>query len=172
MKQTFYCITAMFFTMTVFAQRGEDIQERIEVAKIGFISKEVALTTAEAQIFWPLYNEYQEALRKTDKPNFMEPRKNKEASEKMTDEEALAMLQKMEAMAEKREAIRKKYQAKFLTVLPPRKVLALYHAEHAFQRHLTERLQERNDAEKRPQGPGRAGQRPLGRPLPPPPSMD
>ena len=56
MKQTFYCITAMFFTMTVFAQRGEDIQERIEVAKIGFISKEVALTTAEAQIFWPLYN--------------------------------------------------------------------------------------------------------------------
>ncbi len=41
-------------------------------------------------------------------------------------------------MAEKREAIRKKYQKKFLEVLPAHKVVAYMLAEREFQRRLRE----------------------------------
>ena len=83
------------------------------------------------------------------------------------DMEALRVLKAMEATAEKREAIRKKYQKKFLEILPAHKVLAYYRAEREFQRRLNERLREgRSEGDRSVGPPTRSGGRRPGGPGP------
>ena len=46
-----------------YSQR-EDKSERIESLKIAYITKQLQLTSDEAQKFWPVYNSYQEDMKK------------------------------------------------------------------------------------------------------------
>ena len=64
-----YLIIVFAFT-TGFAMAQEDVpsekqQQNIEALKIAFISKELSLTPAEAQKFWPVYNQYSKELNNT-----------------------------------------------------------------------------------------------------------
>jgi hypothetical protein len=46
--------------------RGEDRQEhkeRIELFKVQFITEKLALTTPEAEAFWPVYEEYKKVVK-------------------------------------------------------------------------------------------------------------
>lgn len=63
----FFCI--YFFALTIqFAVSAQDepgAGQNIQNLKIGFVTKRLALTTEEAQKFWPLYNEYASELKKS-----------------------------------------------------------------------------------------------------------
>jgi Spy/CpxP family protein refolding chaperone len=127
-----------------------DVRERVEAAKMGFITREVKLSPDEAKVFWPIYEAYHAELRSVERDPM-----DRDRREIITDDaEALKVLKSMEATAEKREAIRKKYQKKFLEILPAHKVLAYYRAEREFQRRLNERLREGRSEGGRPGGPG------------------
>ena len=127
-----------------------DVRERVEAAKVGFITREVKLSPDEAKVFWPIYEAYHAELRSVERDPM-----DRDRREVITDDvEALKVLKSMEATAEKREAIRKKYQKKFLEILPAHKVLAYYRAEREFQRRLNERLREGRSEGGRPGGPG------------------
>ena len=127
-----------------------DVRERVEAAKVGFITREVKLSPDEAKVFWPVYEAFHAELRRVENDPM-----DRDRRESITDDaEALKVLKSMEATAEKREAIRKKYQKKFLEILPAHKVLAYYRAEREFQRRLNERLREGRSGGGRPGGPG------------------
>ena len=68
------------------AQTKADKKEQIAAFRVAFITKELSLTSREAQLFWPVYNEYQdklESLRTTRR------KENKKLTpETMTDQEA------------------------------------------------------------------------------------
>lgn len=42
---------------------GDEKRAKIEIYKIQFITEKLGLTTAEAQSFWPVYNEHQKAVQ-------------------------------------------------------------------------------------------------------------
>ncbi len=44
-------------------QAPEQKQQNIEALKVAFISKELELTPAEAEKFWPVYNQYSKELK-------------------------------------------------------------------------------------------------------------
>ena len=48
-----FCVTAI----TAIAQPTTK-RDKIEALRVSFISSKVSLTNSEAQLFWPLYNEY------------------------------------------------------------------------------------------------------------------
>ncbi|MEY3415919.1 MAG: hypothetical protein RL060_30, partial [Bacteroidota bacterium] len=52
-----YILTLLALASTAYAQNPGN-REKIEAAKIGFISERLALTPKQAQTFWPIYNEY------------------------------------------------------------------------------------------------------------------
>jgi len=140
-----------------------DVRERVEAAKVGFITREVELSPDEAKVFWPVYEAFQTELRSVEK----DPMDRKPRVVITDDMEALRVLKAMEATAEKREAIRKKYQKKFLEILPAHKVLAYYRAEREFQRRLNERLREgRSEGDRSLGPPPRSGGRRPGGPGP------
>jgi Skp family chaperone for outer membrane proteins len=69
--------------------------ERLEAIKVAYITKELSLTSAEAEKFWPLYNQYFAELKKVREEN--------KTDELMFEEKALN--------------IRKRYRSEFKKIL-------------------------------------------------------
>ncbi len=129
----------LFATINAGAQPGRGMQHRhgqIEAQKIAFITKELDLSPQEAQVFWPVYNEF-DAKRKALRESF---RTNTELSNKkiddVTDKEAADLADNQLIQSQKLLDLRKEYHLKFKSTLPIKKVLKLYEAERRFQEEL------------------------------------
>ena len=108
--------------------------ERVEAVKIAYFTKELNLTSEEAQKFWPLYNTYFEELKKA--------RTDNQSDELAFEEKALS--------------VRKKYKSDFQKVLgSEERVNRIYTLERNFRDILRRELQER-----RGMGPGPGGREP------------
>lgn len=126
------------------AQPGEGPgrnREKIEAQKIAFLTNKLALTPAEAQKFWPVYNEFDDKREKLMKSNRERHRGIREMDEGALSEENAARLADEELIeAQQMLDLRKEYHSKFKSVLPASKVLKLYRAEDEFKRVLLDRL--------------------------------
>ena len=61
-------ISSFFFIQNSFSQDFSDKNETISAMKISFLTQKLNLTPREAQVFWPVYNQYEdelESVRKT-----------------------------------------------------------------------------------------------------------
>ena len=110
--------------------------EKIKSEKISFFTGKLDLTPAEAQAFWPVYNEF-------DKKRFELQRQIHEF-ERMPDEKyktlSEAEIEKMTnnylASFETEANLIKEYHQKFMKVLPKKKVLMIYRTENEFRSYL------------------------------------
>lgn len=128
----------LLVTATI-AQPGRGPQHRkgqIESQKIAFLTKELMLTPQEAQVFWPVYNEFdakRKALRDTFHTNAVKADKT---IDELSDKEAAELADNQLLESQKLLDLRKEYHSKFKSALPIKKVLKLYEAERGFQKEL------------------------------------
>ena len=65
MKKYLYLFSIMLaIQFPVFSQADLGDRPNIQNLKIGFVTRQLALTSEEAQKFWPVYNEYTNELKK------------------------------------------------------------------------------------------------------------
>lgn len=121
----------------VFIMKRQESMREIQSQRIAFFTNAMSLTTEEAQVFWPLYNQYNE-------------RKNKLLEEqkkliKGFTEERIAVMTKSETedaaniyiKLQKQESdLIQEYHKKFMNQLPAGKVLKMYKAEKDFMQNL------------------------------------
>lgn len=113
-----------------------EVFEKIKAEKISFFTEKLSLTPAEAQAFWPVYNEF-------EKKRF-EIQRQKHEAERMPDEKLAALseteIEKITNMYissfEKEALLLKDYNKQFLKILPKKKVLMMYRIENEFRGHL------------------------------------
>jgi hypothetical protein len=128
----------------------EAAKEKIKARKVAFITEKINLSVEEAQIFWPLYNEY-EGHKETLQREKADILKKIVAEYNDTDESELEQLSdEFVEMQVKEAQLSKEYHEEFKKVLPVRKVLKLYKAENEFKRYLLEELQKRRENRRRP----------------------
>lgn len=119
---------------TSFAQKGQTKEER-KAQKIAFITERLALTPEESKAFWPVYeqkNKERKAAIKAIKGNRKENPHKK--LEEMSDQEVKTLLDNIIKVKQAELDIQKKYNDKFLVILPPKKVAKLYHIEREFKK--------------------------------------
>lgn len=117
--------------------------ERMKVEKISFLATQLELTPAEAQIFWPVYNEFdrKRLLLEMNKRELDLKVNNKldtfseSELKKMNTEFIQTFLDEAHLMQE--------YNTKFLEVLPVDKVIRLYQAERKFRSKMLQELRQR-----------------------------
>ncbi len=66
MMKKIYILTLLFFygyICNAQQQGDDDNNQRVEVIKMAYISRELNLSTQEAQNFWPVYNNYQSEIK-------------------------------------------------------------------------------------------------------------
>lgn len=118
----------------------EKVREQIQAARVGYISLELNLTTAEAEKFWPLYNEYTQKRENLDE----EPEKDKRFKE-LSDAELTVFIEQKLANEEKIIALKKQLYKDLQKIIPIRKIAKLQHAENHFRKKLLERAAERRE---------------------------
>lgn len=73
MKKAIFFIIALLVTSAVISQEPPRKmiggRQNVEVLKVAYFTKHLALTTDEAEKFWPLYNSYTDEVRKARQDN-------------------------------------------------------------------------------------------------------
>ncbi len=104
------------------AQNGNgQRQEKIQALKIAFITQKLKLTPAEAEKFWPVYNQYNSEIKTL--------RINNRGGDVLENEQKLL-------------DIRKKYKPAFENILGPQRLNDLFNAESEFRNVLIKRLKQ------------------------------
>jgi len=113
--------------------------EKFKAMKVAYLTEKMALTTAEAEKFWPIYNEY-ESKKKAERKEFRDDKKELAEKTELSDAEIEKMLNERIQLKQDELNLEKEYLAKFKTVLPMKKVGELYKAEESFKRDLLRKM--------------------------------
>ena len=128
---------------TVFSQKNKADRnahkEKIQAMKVGYITAKLNLKAAEAQKFWPIYNEYDAKMDETRK-SIRRLHKNAAAIDEMTDAQIEQMIAKHNSARQKELDLINEYHARFKVILTIKKVAKLYKAEQDFKRELLKKL--------------------------------
>ena len=131
------CFILLFFVSPSFAQTQESRFQQIETAKIAYITKQLQLNPAEAQKFFPIYNEYRDEVRLI-------------AHEKRAGSSRVKRGQVNELEFDSRIlAVKKKYRERFATVIPAAKASRFFEVEREFRETLFKELENRNQTRRK-----------------------
>lgn len=136
------------------AQKGgnnRDREEQIQAQKVAFISSVLNLSPKEAEVFWPVYNEYDAKIEETRKAG-RKLHKELRNMDEMSAEEAYSKTEELFAIDKKENAIRTEYLGKFAQVLDKKKAAKVFLAEERFKRELLKKIKKGNH-----QGAGHGG---------------
>ncbi|MEY4937181.1 MAG: hypothetical protein RIS64_3540 [Bacteroidota bacterium] len=112
--------------------------KRLEARRAAFLSERLQLTPEEAQVFFPLFNEYMAKIKgireqlKTDKP-----------AEDLNDVEAEKAIAAQFDVETRIIDLKKEYYQKFKKVLSAKRIALLYEAQREFKGELLNELQNR-----------------------------
>ena len=114
-------------------------RDKIEALRVSFISSKVTLTNQEAQLFWPLYNEYNDKVDNFKKSFRQQFIKNVDFIS-ITDKEAESYLLAELTLKQKEYELSKEYYDKFKKVLPIKKIALIRRAEEDFKKELIKNI--------------------------------
>ena len=134
-------VIAFLLVFTFSASAQDDRKEKIEAMKVSFITQKLDLTSKEAQVFWPLYNELQDKLQAARKAKRKEAKQTRGDIDAMTDADVEAIIDSEIAAKQLEAELAKEYHTKFKQLLTVKKVAKLYRAEDDFKRELLKQLQ-------------------------------
>lgn len=114
-------------------------RDKIDALRVSFINQKVNFTPQEEQLFWPLYNEYNDKLeiaRKTFRQQYVK----KIDFNTSSDKESEAYINAEIALKQKEYELFKEYFEKFKKILPIKKVALLRRAEEEFKKELIKNI--------------------------------
>jgi hypothetical protein len=130
----------------VLAQQTDDSEEtkyeKIEALKIGFITEKIALTSKEAELFWPIYNKFEQDI-KTVRRKQRELTKAFKLKAKPTEQEADKYINEQLVLKQTEIDAVKKFIPEFKKVLPTAKVAKLLSIEQEFKIQLLKKIKDK-----------------------------
>ena len=139
MRKILLILALIGLSAKIFAQEDKERNEKIELMKIGFITQKLNLTSDEAKLFWPVYNELraeQKKLHEKKKVNIT-TYKSKVAP---TSIDANKFISDQFSFKQSGLDLKKKYITEFKKVLPESKVAILFILEDEFKQLLLQKL--------------------------------
>ncbi len=154
MKRTvfLYFLFAALVMMNVSAsaqgKSHKDHWEKFKAEKVAFLTSNLNLTPAEAQKFWPVYNQMEKERWEAQKTRRELEMKVSDAEESLSEKEVIKLTRDFTGSMQKEATILTKYNDEFLKILPPQKVLKLYKTENEFRMHMIKMYRDRKEKDK------------------------
>ena len=114
-----------------------DIQ-KIESAKIGFITNRLNLTSDQAPPFWTIYKEYNAKRKELNR------QVRQLTGSTLRSSDAMSNIRDLNATKQKLGDLDTEYTPRFLKVISPQQLQELYKTEHDFNRQLLDKLNNDN----------------------------
>ena len=131
-------------SLTFYSQEFK--KERIKALKIAYITKDLNLSSTEAEKFWPVYNTFDEKqfeLRMVKMRKIRQDLKSKPL-ESFSDAEANNLLNQIDNLEEETFQNKKKLIVDLRKIISPMKILKLKQAEDDFNKTLLKQYRKRN----------------------------
>jgi len=158
MKKITCVLLVAFASLTAaWAQPGqspinaEKRKEKVETLKRSYYSEKLELTPAEAEKFWPIYNEYakkESELKKAGKGEKGDKKKGEAPT--FTEKEALAEIDRVSLNRKNHIDLETQFLKDSMPVLGPNRTMRLAKLDTEFQRELVKHMKERKEGEKGP----------------------
>lgn len=137
MKKWIYVLLLSFAGVSaVWAQDDEEGDDKVQSAKVALITKRLSLTSEQAKLFWPVYDEF-EIERKSNLKSLTQLRDRFQVA---SEDELKAGLKQMIDVRRKDVDIEKEYLNKFTKVISARQTAELYKTEFDFQKAIWDRV--------------------------------
>jgi hypothetical protein len=139
-------LIALLCPLFMFSQNiSDEKRKKIEIQKIAFITKSLDLSSEEAQVFWPVYNNFSDemkSIKEKIRDNMSSMRKDRSSLTEKQVGEIMEQKFKMEQMVLD---IKVKFNKEFQKVISNKQIAALYHAEKEFKKELLNRIKKGKD---------------------------
>ena len=126
---TYILLVASIFTLKAQDRDQQNRFKQIEAAKIAYITKELSLSPADAERFFPLYNQYQREMRALIHQR--RTKTGKKRSELDYDSEVLAL--------------KMRYRDAFIPIINAQRTAKFFEAEREFREQLLQELKDRRN---------------------------
>ena len=144
MKRVFTVLVTLT-VISVFAVKGQEQQDldRLTAYKIAFFTKKLSLSSAEAEKFWPVYNDFSARKSKIqiDRVALMRYAAQNEAN--ISNEELSTTADKLAGSFVYEADLIVKFNTDVKKILPPAKVIRLFQAENQYKQQLLRELRQR-----------------------------
>lgn len=141
----FGLVSTLFFAITANAQddkHNKDRWEKFRTEKIVFLTDKLELTPAEAQKFWPIYNQLDKERWQAQISRREMETKVKDAKETLSEKEIIKLTRDYAGGMQTEANMIVKYNEEFLKILSPKKVLKLYQVENDFRMHMIKKFRD------------------------------
>lgn len=125
--------------------QDKKVREKIEAARIAYITDQLQLTPAEAEKFWPIYREFAERRREL-RQQLRNTNKNDDPDK--TDQEVVDQQFKVK---QQELDLEKDYSGRLLKVISAQKLRSLPQAERRFRQMILDQIQRRQMQQERQQ---------------------
>jgi hypothetical protein len=143
--KTIYMITLLVLSsLTTWGQEVEEplgpgphdaqVREKINAARVAYITERLGLTPAEAEKFWPLYREYSDKQRSL-KQQYNQARQQGKPAEELLDLEYTLKQENLN--------LEKEYAGRLRQTISPEKLMNLRGAEADFRKMVMQQVQQR-----------------------------
>lgn len=129
-------------------RRNKEMRDKIKALSIAHITKELDLTTKEAQKFWPLYNSVKDERDRLEKVKKELIKKMEGEFETMSEKQAVSYVDQMVSLDQKISATNLDYKHdEIIEVIGAKRFLQLKKAEMDFRRKMIREYKERRRKE-------------------------
>ncbi len=149
MKKILWTIALLITVPFFVSAQDQEARDKIEAARIAFITERLDLTPQQAEKFWPLYREYHKE-RETLRKEFNEARTGIRDKD-LTEEESKRLIDLGLRFKERETQLQRTYSERLVRVISNRQLLELRKTEDDFRRMLLQRLEKRRDMQQRMQ---------------------
>jgi len=116
--------------------------EQLKAQKVAFLTEQIGLSCADAQNFWPVYNEYSNIKDSLSSARYHERNMLKNNSATLSNKEKEKSIDKQIQLKWEEEQLEFNYHKKFKEILTIDQVIRLYDAEHTFKMRLIRQIRE------------------------------
>lgn len=134
----------VLFTTQFYAQNGQRY-ERIKSLKVAFITERLNLSSEEAQMFWPVYNDYEENREALRQKKRMQVHAKIRGAENLTEKEAQDLIARHLSYEKEEKELEAKFIADVSQVISARKTLFLLRSEEEFKRELIKQFRQKRN---------------------------
>ncbi len=142
-----FFLLAMLGSLGCWAQPGlsPEIKAQVETMRVGTYTNVLNLTAAEAEKFWPIFNEFQAQMEAYRMQLRRERKKIQQNYAIATDAQLQASIDRSFALQQSILDLEKRYTAEFKKAIPLKKIALLPKAERDFHRELLYKFKQARD---------------------------
>ena len=141
MKKTVIVLMVLLIFPVVSTSAQNSNLEKLNAFKIGFFTKRLDLNSAEAEKFWPVYNEYQDQRNKLQLEKALIIRNFNRNESSLNDIQLTEMGDKLIALITRESSLEVEFHKKLKEIFPPAKVIQFYQVENQYKAQLLNELQ-------------------------------